>query len=487
MKGKEILTIAELLSNEHGLEKDVVFKAIEVALAISAKKDYETKGKYDLACKIDQKTGSYELHRKWTVVDDNEKNFDPAKHLYDDQAEEMFECEVEIGQVFTKFLEKDKPLSRISAQVFKNTIKEQVRLAIKLNAQEKYTDQVGEMFKVKVSKFTKGGDVFVSVNDTVEGIIKREGIQRKERFKIGQVLDVVLLEVVDNYKGQQLIFDRTSDAFVKGVIALEVPTVKDESVAIRGFARSRGRKTLVAVEACVPHTDPVAECIGARAVRVKSIKEKIGGEAIEFIPWDKEIESFIGNVFAGKAKSIFVDENEKETDVGMEQETLEGLRNRKVEEELTSKITGYTVTFYTEEELDKKQEVVFEYYLNLFKEKLMIEDDFAEALIEEGFDSFESLAYTSTEDYLDIEGFDEGIAEELQKRAKNVLQKDEEAKELLDFKTLYKDLIDTLNENEVSSIEDLANLSTFELKDILGLRTKEINAIIIEAKELFFA
>jgi len=123
MKGKEILTIAELLSNEHGLEKDVVFKAIEIALAISAKKDYETKGKYDLACKIDKKTGSYELHRKWTVVDDNEKNFDSAKHLYDDQAEEMFGCEVEIGQVFTKFLEKDKPLSRISAQVFKNTIK----------------------------------------------------------------------------------------------------------------------------------------------------------------------------------------------------------------------------------------------------------------------------------------------------------------------------------------------------------------------------
>ncbi len=488
MIGKEILAIAESLSNEHGLAKDVVFNAIETALAIAAKKDYETRGRYDLSCKIDNKTGDFELFRKWTVVDDNEKNFDSAKHLYDDQAEELYSLDsVEIGQVFTEFLEKNKVLSRIAAQVFKNTIKEQVRMAIKLNAQEKYTDRVGEMFKATVTKFSKGGDVFVSISETVEGVIKREGIQRKERYKIGQVIDAVLSDIVDNYKGQQLIFDRNSDAFIKGVLSMEIPEVGDESITLSAFARRQGRKIIVAVESVIPHLDAVATCIGARGTRVKSVRDKIGGEAIEFVEWDRDPQGFVQNLFEGKAKSILIDSVENEIDVSMTQENIDSLKNKIVEEELTSELTNMKVAFYSEQELDEKQNVIYDYYLSLFKEKLMIEDDFASALIDEGFDSFESLAYTPVSDYLDIEGFDDGIAEELKKRALNVIEKDEKAETLLDFKNLYSDLVAELAKEEVNTIEDLANLSTFELKDILKLRTKEINNIIIEAKDIFFS
>lgn len=484
MIGKDILNTAELLSAEHGLSEDVVFGAFENALAIAAKKDFE-KEKFDLSCVIDRKTGSYDLFRKWTVVDDNEKNFDNHKHLYDDQAEEKYGREVEIGEVFTEFLVKDKVLSRISAQVFKNAIKEQVRMAIKFNAQEKYTDRIGEVFKVTVSKFSKG-DVFVSISDTVEGVIKKESLQKNDRFKIGQTIDAVLFSIVDNYKGQQLMFDRFHDSFVKGVLATEIPDIRDENVEIMSFSRLKGRKTMVAVKSLVPNVDAVSTCIGARGARVKAVREKIGGEAVEFVRWNADDATFISEVLGGKAAMLVIDDVDKRVDVGLEMEAIVSIKNIETEQKLLSDLLGYSVSFYSESDLQEKQGVVEKYYVELFKEKLDIDEDLASVLVEEGFDDFETIAYLPMEEYLEIEGFDKDLVFALKERAENVLKIDEKAKKLVDFKTLHPTLVQELNDKGVKTIEDLAYLSIDDLKEIVKLRTKEAHSIIVEAKGSFF-
>ncbi len=485
MIGKDILNTAELLASEHGLKKDVIFKAFENALAVAARKDFEHE-KYDLLCVIDRKTGSYDLFRKWTVVDDNEKNFDSHKHLYDDQAEEKYGREVNVGEVFSdEFLETDKVLSRIAAQVFKNAIKEQVRMAIKFNAQEKYTDRIGEVFKVTVSKFSKG-DVFVSISDTVEGIIRKDSLQKNDRFKIGQTIDAALDTIVDNYKGQQLMFDRFHDTFVKGVIETEIPDIQDENIEIMSFSRLKGRKTMVAVKSLVPNVDAVSTCIGARGARVKAVREKIGGEAVEFVRWNGDNDVFIGDVLGERASMLVIDEADRTVDAGLEVEAILKIKNIETEQELLSKLLGYKVTFYAEDDLKDKQNSIESYYISLFKEKLDIDEDLSGVLVEEGFDDFETIAYLPMSEYLEIEGFDEDLILELRERAKNVIEVDESAKKLVDFKTLHSDLVKELSNDGVKTIEDLAYLSVDDLKDIVNLRTKEAHSIIVEAKEVFF-
>lgn len=485
MIGKDIVATADFLSNEHNLSKDVVFDAIETALSISAKKDYDPSGRIELKCEIDRKTGSYSFYRKWTVVDDNEKNFDSEKHYYDDQAEELFGRPVEIGEVFTKFLSKDKPLSRISAQVFKNTIKEQIRMAIKINAQEKFTHQVGDLFKVSVSRFMKS-DILVSIDDTVEGVIKKQGLQKKDKLKIGQVLYVVLSEVVENYKGQQLIFDRMSDDFVKAVIKNEIPDFEDEDIVIKSFARDKGKKTIVSVSSNIPNLDAVATCIGVKGNRVKNIRDIIGGEAVEFVLWNQETDAFLSSVFSRKAENILADEEDMSADIGLNDKAYEQIKNIKIEEQILSKLTGFDIHLYRNEEFLKKQESVFNYYVTLFKEKLMVDEGIAEVLFSEGFEDFTTIAYVSDEEY--DEFFDEETTVELKARAVSIIKESEKATVLGELMTISDSIISRLNENEVFTIEDLAYLSSDELKDILPeLRTKEIGKIVKEAKDKFFA
>lgn len=485
MIGKDIIATADFLSKEHNLSEDVVFGAIETALAISAKKDYDPSGHIELECEIDRENGSYSFSQKWTVVDDNEKNFESAKHLYDDQAEELYGREVEIGEVFTKFLSKDKPLSRICAQVFKNTIKEEIRMAIKLNAQEKFTHRVGEIFKVSVSRFMKS-DILVSIDDDIEGVIKKQGLQRKDKLTIGQTLDVVLVEIVENYKGQQLIFDRANEMFVQSVVEQEIPDFEDETIVLKTFARDKFKKTIVSVDTNIPNVDPVSVCIGANGVRVANIRKIIGGEAVEFVRWNEDSATFLGNVFGRKANNISIDEENMEVDVGYDAKSYSLVKNVEIEEKVLSEVTGFTVRIYTNDEFLKKTETVHNYYTTLISENMDLEKEMAADFVAEGFEDFETLAYVQIGEYLDM-GFEHDIAMELKSRANEVINKANEAKELNDLRFLSTTYVNILAEKNIHTIEDLAYLSNDELKEeFLDLRSKEIENIIKEAKNVFF-
>lgn len=485
MNGKDIIATADFLSHEHGLNKEVVFEAIEVALAISVKKDYDPSARIDLKCDIDRKNGDYTISRKWTVVDDNEKNFDSEKHLYDDQAEELHGRPVEIGETFLTFLSKNKPPSRVSAQVFKNTIREQIRMAIKLNAQEKFTHLVGETFKVTVSRFMKS-DILVSIDDNVEGVIKKKSLQRGDKLKIGQSLDVVLTEIVENYKGQQLIFDRNGDDFVKKIIQTEIPDIDEGLVEIKGFARDKQKKTIVSVYSSASNVDPVATCIGARGVRVKNIRTIIGGEAVEFVQWSDDSADFLSKVFGRKAENIVIDEDLMEVDVAYEDKAYDVIKNIKIEEGVLSKLTGFKVKIYTHDDFKTKTETVQRYYLTLLKEKLEIDDELATVLLDEGFEGFDAIAYTTLDDYNEI-GFDDDLATELKSRALDVLDKAKDATSLIDLQSLSDTFVSELNSKDINSLEDLAYLSSEELKeDFLHLRSKETEKVIKEAKAIYF-
>lgn len=482
MNGKDILNTVESLTNESGLEKDSVFKALELSLAVAAKKDYKTNdsGKIDLVVKIDHKTGSYSLNRRWTVVDDNEVNFDAARHLYEDQAEEKYNKPFSIGDEVVEFISQDTKLSRISAQVFKQSIKENMRNVVKDNAQKKFKDSVGEFFKVKVSKFSKG-DVFVSLNESVEGIIKKEDLQRNDRFEIGKPIDVVLSDVVDNYKGHQLLFSRTSDAFVRRMFEKEIPDILDENLEIKAFSRVKYKKTIVAVKGLIPHIDAVASCIGPKANRIKNIRNLVGGEAIEIVEWNSDKTQFLLNILGNKAQSILHDEYKNEFDIGLKDEALFSIKDINVEKKLIEDLISSKVNFYSSHDLDVKQENVYQYYIDLYKEKLDIDEDFAMILIEEGFDTFESLAYSPVNDFLEIEGFDEDLANEIKNRAKKVLEVNE-TNHISEMKYVYKDIADIFKNNGINSVEELSKFDFDELKKITSLRSDQVYHILEEAK-----
>lgn len=485
MNGKDILNTVESITNESGLDKNDVFNALALSLAVAAKKDFPSEhGKLDFSVEIDQKTGSYTLFRQWTVVDDNELNFDSDRHLYEDQAEEKYNSPFPVGHVITEKISEDQKLSRIAAQVFKQSIKENIRSVIKNNAQQKYKDKVGEVFKVKVSRFSKG-DVIVSLNDSVDGIIKRESLQYKERLEMGKVVDVVLEEIVDNYKGQQLIFDRTSDSFVKGIIEREIPEIQDESVEIKGFVRNKGRKTIVAVKSIIPYVDAVAVCIGARASRIKNIREIVGGEIIEVVLWDADETTLLLNLLKERVSNILFHEKTKEFEIGLKTEAYDKIKNIKNEEKFLSDLTGTNVHLYTESGFVDKQNKVEDYFIGLFSSKLNIDSDFAGLLYDEGFDDFEIIAYTSIQDYLSIDGLDEDIASEIKSRAVAVLESDKN-NELLSLNYIYDDIEDKLKHNCIDSVELLAKASVEEVKASTNLRTEQSEKIINEAKQNLF-
>ncbi|MBE01928.1 transcription termination factor NusA [uncultured Marinobacter sp.] len=491
---KEILLVVESVSNEKGVEKEVIFEAIELALATAAKKRYEDEDA-DIRVAIDRKTGEYETFRRWLVVGNDQV---PAlgTELTLQEAEEI-DPNLKPGDIYEEKVESVS-FGRIGAQAAKQIIFQKVREAERAKIVDSYRDRIGELVSGTVKKVTRD-NVIVDLGGNAEALLPREHLIPRESFRMGDRVRALLLEIRTDHRGPQLILSRTAPQMLVELFRIEVPEIAEELIEIRGAARDPGSRAKIAVKTNDRRIDPVGACVGMRGSRVQAVSNELGGERVDIVLWDDNPAQLVINAMApAEVASIVIDEDRHTMDVAVAEDNLAQAIGRNGQNvRLASELTGWTLNVMTEEEAGERQQQEYNRLLEYFTSTLDVDEEFASVLIEEGFTSLEEVAYVPMEELLAIDGFDEETVTELRRRAKDVLLNqalaDEEALEgaepaddLLNMDGMDRALAFKLAGMGVRTMEDLAEQSVDDLLDIEGMDEERAGQLIMAARAPWF-
>ncbi|MEZ5490376.1 MAG: transcription termination factor NusA [Gammaproteobacteria bacterium] len=491
---KEILMVADAVSNEKGVSRDVIFEAIESALATATKKLH---GNDEIDCRVcvDKKTGEYETFRVWTVVDDEEYE-DPATQLTLEQATEK-DPALEIGGAWEESI-ANVEFGRIAAQTAKQVIVQKVREAERELVISEYKDRVGELVSGSVKKVTRDS-VIVDLGNNAEGLLPRDQMIPRETFRTGDRVRALLMEVRSEQRGPQLILSRTSPNMLIELFKIEVPEISEEVIEIRAAARDPGSRAKIVVSTNDGRIDPVGACVGMRGSRVQVVSNELANERIDIILWDDNPAQLVINSMApAEVASIVVDEDSHTMDVAVAEDNLAQAIGRNGQNvRLSSELTGWTINVMSEEDAAAKLQLEASNYIGMFQDKLEVDEDVAEVLVQEGFTSLEEIAYVPLDEILAIEGFDEEIANELRNRAKDALLTQAIASEenissaniaddLLNMEGMDDQLALALSEMEILTMEDLAEQSVDELMVIEGMDEERAGKLIMTARAPWF-
>jgi N utilization substance protein A len=494
MMSKEILMVADAVSNEKGVSRDVIFEAIESALATATKKFYEAD---DISCRVsvDRKTGKYETFRVWNVVSD-EDYLGKGFQLTLEQAREK-NPDLEIGGVWEEPLENIE-FGRIAAQTAKQVIVQKVREAERDIVVAEYLDKVGGLISGTVKKVTRES-VLVDMGGNAEGLLAREHMIPRENFRIGDRIRAYLLDVRAEPRGPQLFLSRTVPGMLIELFRIEVPEIAEEIIEIKAAARDPGSRAKIVVSTNDGRIDPVGACVGMRGSRVQVVSNELANERIDIILWDDNPAQLVINAMApAEVASIIVDEDSHTMDVAVEEDNLAQAIGRNGQNvRLSSELTGWTINVMSVADAVEKQQQESSGFVDLFIEKLDVDEDVAEILVNEGFTSLEEIAYVPLAEISSIDGFDEDIANELRSRAKDVLLTQaiasEEglsnaniAEDLLTMEGMDETLALALAGKGVLSMEDLAEQSVDELMDIKGMDEERAGKLIMTARAPWF-
>lgn len=492
---KEILLVAEAVSNEKGVDKEVIFEAIEQALATATRKRYANDSA-DIRVSIDREDGSYETFRRWLVVDDNFEEFDDSLHLYTDQAEEK-DANLGLDDYFEEQVENAE-FGRIAAQTAKQVIVQKVRDAERAQMISQFAGREGELLNGAVKKVTRD-NIIVDLGNNAEGILPREELIGREVFRNNDRVRAVLMEAGGEGRLAQLSLSRACPEMLIALFEIEVPEIAEQIIEIRGAARDPGARAKIAVKTNDGRMDPVGACVGMRGSRVQSVSNELDGERIDIILWDDNPAQLVINALApAEVESIVVDEDTNTMDVAVKQDNLAQAIGRSGQNvRLASELTGWNINVMSEEDAQLKQEDEAVVYVENFMNALDIDQDVAEILVEEGFTSLEEVAYVPLEEMMALEGFDEEIAEELRARAKDALltralASEEQleagvpAADLLGMEGMNDELAHTLAARGISTMEDLAEQAVDDLMDIDGMNEEIAGALILEARAPWF-
>ncbi|MEH6648587.1 MAG: transcription termination factor NusA [Motiliproteus sp.] len=491
---KEILLVVEAVSNEKDVSKDVIFEAIEVALATATKKRYDEEA--DIRVVIDRTTGDYETYRTWKVVADDqlallgteltlEEAYEKDPALV---AEDIFEQQVEsIG------------FGRIAAQTAKQVIVQKVREAERAKVVEEYMGRIGELVSGQVKKVTRD-NVIVDLGNNAEALMGRDQLIGRETFRMGDRVRAILQEVRSEARGPQLFLSRTCSEMLIELFKIEVPEVSEEVIEIRGAARDPGSRAKIAVKTNDGRIDPVGACVGMRGSRVQAVSGELDGERVDIILWDDNPASLVVNAMApAEVASIVVDEDRHSMDVAVAQDNLAMAIGRGGQNvRLASELTGWTLNVMTSEDAVAKLEEESSGIAETFSKYLDIDEDFAQILIQEGFTSLDEVAYVPLEEMLEIDGLDEEIINELRTRAKDALlnlalaseeklDDVEPAEDLLTMDGMDRHLAFVLASKGIITMEDLAEQSIDDLMDIDDMDEEKAGALIMTARAPWFA
>lgn len=500
---KNVLLVAEAVSNEKGVDREIIFEAIEAALASATRKRYG--GEVAIRVDVDRKTGHYETFRRWQVIDPGVENEDGEVIVIDtpdcqislERAREN-NPDIEVGDFIEEQVESVE-FGRIAAQAAKQVIVQKVREAERAQVVEQYQDRVGELITGLVKRMDRGA-VILDLGGNAEAIIPRDQMIPREPMRPGDRVRGYLYDVRPEQRGPQLFVTRTQSQFLIELFRLEVPEIGQGLIELRGGARDPGLRAKIAVHAKDRRIDPVGACVGMRGSRVQSVSNELAGERIDIILWDENPAQFVINAMApADIESIVQDEDNDSMDLAVSEDMLakaigKGGQNIR----LASELTGWELNVMTLEDAEAKSEAEGEALQKLFRDQLDVDDEVAAILIQEGFTSTEEIAYIPSAELLEIEEFDEEMVEELRNRARDYLLTRaisdiegggalEPEADLLEVEGMDDALAATLAENQIVARDDLADLGADELVEMTGMEQERAGELIMAARAHWFA
>ncbi len=493
---KEILLVVDVVSNEKGLAKEIIFDALEAALASAAKKRHG--GDIDTRVAIDRAHGDYFTFRRWEVMPDELPELEFVDRQIRFSEARLRDPQVEAGGFVEEPMES-VAFGRIAAQAAKQVIVQKVREAERAQVLEAYGGRIGELVNGVVKRIERG-NVLLDLGANAEAMVAREDLIPREVVRPGDRLRGYLYEVRPEQRGPQLFISRTHPQFLIELFRLEVPEVGQGLIEIKGAARDPGLRAKIGVKSNDARIDPVGACVGMRGSRVQAVSNELAGERVDIILWDDNPAQYVINAMSpAEVVSIVVDEDSHSMDIAVHEEQLSQAIGRAGQNvRLAGQLTGWELNVMSETQAEEKSEAEMAATQALFMEQLDVDQEVAAILVQEGFTSIEEVAYVPTHEILEIEEFDTAMVEELRNRARDVLLTraivDEErvgraqpAPELLNMEGMDADLAYVLSGRGVITMEDLADLAVDELTDIDGMDEERASRLIMTARAPWFA
>lgn len=496
MNNKEILLVADAVSNEKGVPEEVIFEAIEAALAMATRKG--SNAELDARVEIDRETGDYETFRQWLIVEDSEEELEsPETQIKLADALER-EKDAEVDGYVSEPIES-VAFGRIAAQTAKQVIVQKVREAERQQVVDQYQDKIGQLVHGTVKRAERSS-ITLDLGGNAEAFIPREEMIPRENFRTGDRVRGYLKEVRTEGRGPQLLVSRMAPELLIELFTLEVPEISDGMIEIRGAARDAGLRAKIAVEAKEARIDPVGACVGMRGSRVQAVTNELAGERVDIIVWDEEPARFAINAMApAEVLSIIVDEDAHSMDIAVEDEQLSQAIGRGGQNvRLASQLTGWTLNVMSASDAEEKSESEVGGLIQLFMQDLDVDEDVALILAQEGFSSLDEVAYVPESEMLEIEEFDADIVKELRSRAREVLltkaiaseevlETAEPAQDLIELKGMTKALASLFASNGITTVDDLGDQSVDELTEIDSVDESLAATLIMNARETWFA
>jgi N utilization substance protein A len=487
--------VVDAVSNEKGVDKEIIFEALEAALASATRKKHGEE--WDVRVAINRKTGDYDTFRRWKVFADDSKELEvPERELRMEDAIDVNKSAAVGG--FVEEPMESVAFGRIAAQQAKQVIVQKVREAERAQVVDAYKDRVGTLVSGVVKRVDRNG-IYVDLGSNAEGFIPRTDMIPREIAKSQDRIKAFLKEVKSEPRGPQLFLTRTAREFLVELFKLEVPEVGQGLIQILGAARDPGVRAKIAVKSLDPRVDPVGACVGMRGSRVQAVSNEIAGERVDIIPHDDNPAQFVINAMSpAEVMSIVVDEDSHSMDIAVAEEKLSQAIGRGGQNiRLASQLTGWDLNVMTESDAEAKSESEAKALIENFKKQLDVDEDVAAILVQEGFSTVEEVAYVPQAELMAIEEFDEEIVKELRNRARDVLLTQAIASEesldnampaddLLLLEGMKPDLALALARRGVRTREDLADQAIDDLSDIAGLSAEEAGKLIMKAREIWF-
>ncbi len=492
---KEILTVVDAVSNEKGVEKEIIFDALEAALAAATRKRHGEE--WDVRVAINRKTGDYETFRRWKVfADASNELMNPEAELRLEDALDV-SADAEAGGMVEEPMES-VAFGRIAAQQAKQVMVQKVREAERAQVVDQYESRIGQLISGVVKRVDRNG-TFVDLGGNAEGFISRSDMIPREALKPQDRVKSFLKEVRSEPRGPQLFLSRTCPEFLIELFKLEVPEVGMGTIEILAAARDAGMRAKIAVRSNEPRIDPVGACVGMRGSRVQAVSNEIAGERVDIIPFDDNPAQFVINAMSpAEVLSIVVDEDSHSMDIAVSEDKLSQAIGRGGQNiRLASQLTGWDLNVMTESDAEAKSESESSKLVQMFMKQLDVDQDVAGILAQEGFSSIEELAYVPVSELASIAEFDEEMVKELRNRARDVLltqaiaseeglEHQMPADDLLALTGMNPDLALGLAQRGIRTREQLAEQSIDDLEGIDGLDEQRAGVLIMKAREIWF-
>tara|TARA_B100000524_G_scaffold122156_1_gene60085 strand:+ start:294 stop:1754 length:1461 start_codon:yes stop_codon:yes gene_type:complete len=485
MQSNEILEVVDSVSTEKGLEKDIIFKAIEVAIASASHRHFHEDA--DLYVQIDRETGEYTTHRNWLVFDQDDDEFHHETHISKEDSN------MNIGDTYS-LQQENIAFGRIETQAARQVMLQKVREAERKKIVEQFRSQNNKLVSGSVKRVTRD-NIIVDITHEAEALLPRDKLMPGEIYKINDRIRAVLQIVEVEGRGPQLMLNRSCPEMVTELFNIEVPEINEDVIEIRGIARDAGSRSKIAVKTNDGRIDPVGACVGMRGSRVQAVSSELGNERIDIIIFDDNPAQLVINALSpAKVESIVMDEDSRSMDIAVNEDNLAlaiGSRGQNIR--LASKLVGWNLNIISNEEAEAKVKVDETEFLAKIVDNLDIKEDVAEKIISSGLSSFDDIAYAENSlfnQYIDSEEEINRIRSAAEDaallEAMGAVTEEEDNVESLTDLSLDEESIQKLSNKGIKNKDDLAELSIDELQEIINITEDDASTMIMKAREHWF-